>query len=91
MSEPRDRAELLAALHAAGAASEDDERELEALLQADPSLRDVVRDFEDSIAALASSFEPLETSPTTLRRIQKKIARDGGGLFARLRNWLSGS
>ncbi len=61
MSEEKERAELLAALHAAGAASEEDEQELAALLEADPRLQQVVQDFEDSIAALASSFEPLET------------------------------
>jgi anti-sigma-K factor RskA len=85
----RERAELLAALHAAGAASEEDEQELEALLQADSSLREVVRDFQDSIMALASSFEPLETSPKTLRRIKRKIAREKGGLLDRVRSWFS--
>ena len=74
-----ERAELLAALHAAGAASEEDERELAALLRADPSLEQVVKDFEDSIAALASSFEPLETSPRTLGQIKKQIAQENGG------------
>ena len=87
MSEPKERAELLAALHAAGAASEEDERELEALLAADPSLVEVVREFEDSIAALASSFDPLETSSRTLGKIQKQIAKEKGGLFSRVRAW----
>ena len=73
MSEQKERAELLAALHAAGAASEEDERELAELVQADPSLEHVVKEFEDSIAALASSFEPLETSPKTLGKIKKQI------------------
>jgi anti-sigma-K factor RskA len=91
MSDDKERAELLAALHAAGAASEDDENELRALLEADPSLDAVVRDFQDSIAALASSFEPLETSPKTLGRIQKKIAREKGGFLSRLRGWFSKS
>lgn len=85
MNEHKERAELLAALHAAGAASDEDERELEALLEADPSLREVVRDFQDSIMALASSFEPLETSPKTLGQIKKKIAKDRGGWLDRLR------
>jgi anti-sigma-K factor RskA len=89
MSDHKERAELLAALHAAGAASEEDEKELQALLEADPSLEEVVRDFRDSIAALASSFEPLETSPKTLGQIQKQIAREKGGWLARLRGWLS--
>lgn len=89
MSDPKERAELLAALHAAGAASEEDERELQALLEADPSLEAVVRDFRDSIAALASSFDPLETSPKTLRKIQKKIDREKGGLLTRLRRLFS--
>jgi anti-sigma-K factor RskA len=89
MSEETERAELLAALHAAGAASEDDERELEALLEADPSLEQVVKDFEDSIAALASSFEPLETSPRTLGKIKKQIAQEKGGVLGRLRAWFS--
>ena len=87
MSDETERAELLAALHAAGAASEEDEQELQRLLEADPSLEEVVRDFQDSIAALASSFEPLETSPKTLGQIQKKIAKEKGGLFGRLRSW----
>ena len=91
MSDEKERAELLAALHAAGAASEEDEQELQALLEADPSLEEVVRDFQDSIAALASSFEPLETSPKTLGQIQKKIAREKGGLLSRLRSWLTKS
>ncbi|KPK14679.1 MAG: hypothetical protein AMJ62_12165 [Myxococcales bacterium SG8_38] len=91
MTDPKERAELLAALHAAGATSEEDERELEALLEADPSLREVVRDFQDSITALASSFDPLETSPKTLSQIQKKIAKEKGGLLNRLRSWLSRS
>jgi len=91
MSDETERAELLAALHAAGAASEEDEQELQALLEADPRLEDVVRDFQDSIAALASSFEPLETSPKTLVQIQKKIAKEKGGLLGRLRSWLSKS
>jgi len=91
MNDQQERAELLAALHAAGAASEEDEQELQALLEADPRLEDVVRDFQDSIAALASSFEPLETSPKTLVQIQKKIAKEKGGLLGRLRSWLSKS
>jgi anti-sigma-K factor RskA len=91
MSEDQERAELLAALHAAGAASEEDERELAALIEADPSLEQVVQDFEDSIAALASSFEPLETSPKTLGQIQKQIAKEKGGVVARIRNWFSKS
>jgi len=89
MSDKKERAELLAALHAAGAASDEDEKELQALLEADPSLEGVVKDFQDSIAALASSFEPLETSPKTFGQIQKKIARERGGLFSRLRSWFS--
>ncbi len=89
MTDDEERAELLAALHAAGAASEEDERELAALLEADPSLEAVVRDFEDSITALASSFDPLETSPKTLSEIQKKINQEKGGFFARLRGWFS--
>ena len=91
MSEQIERAELLAALHAAGAASEDDEKELAALIEADPSLEQVVKDFEDSIAALASSFEPLETSPKTLGQIKKQIAQEKGGVVARLRSWFSKS
>lgn len=89
MSDEKERAELLAALHAAGAASEEDEKELEALLEADPALAAVVKDFQDSIMALASSFEPLETSPKTLGQIQKKIAKEKGGFLGRLRTWLS--
>jgi len=89
MSDEKERAELLAALHASGAASEQDEKELEALLEADPDLAAVVKDFQDSIMALASSFEPLETSPKTLGQIQKKIAKEKGGLLGRLRSWLS--
>ncbi len=89
MSERKERAELLAALHAAGAASDDDEKELTALIESDPSLEQVVKDFEDSIAALASSFEPLETSPKTLGKIKKQIAQEKGGFVARLRGWFS--
>jgi anti-sigma-K factor RskA len=91
MNEERERAELLAALHAAGAASEEDEKELEALLAADPSLAQVVQDFQDSIAALASSFDPLETSSRTLGKIQKQIAKEKGGIMSRLRAWFSKS
>jgi len=91
MNEERERAELLAALHAAGAASEEDEKELEALLAADPSLTQVVKDFQDSIAALASSFDPLETSSKTLGKIQKQIAKEKGGILSRLRAWFSES
>jgi len=87
MNEEQERAELLAALHAAGAASEEDEKELEALLAADPSLLEVVRDFQDSIAALASSFDPLETSSRTLGKIQKQIAKEKDGIFSRLCGW----
>lgn len=87
MNEQQERAELLAALHAAGAASEEDEKELEALLAADPSLSEVVRDFQDSITALASSFDPLETSSRTLGKIQNQIAKEKGGLLSRVRNW----
>jgi hypothetical protein len=43
------------------------------------------------VAALASSFEPLETSPKTLRQIQKKIAREKRGFLSRLRSWLTKS
>jgi len=85
MNEQQERAELLAALHAAGAASEEDEKELKALLAADPSLVEVVKDFQDSIAALASSFDPLETSSRTLGKIQKQIAKEKGGILSRLR------
>lgn len=87
MNEQQERAELLAALHAAGAASEEDEKELEALLAADPSLSEVVRDFQDSITALASSFEPLETSSRTLGKIQNQIAKEKGGMLSRVRSW----
>jgi anti-sigma-K factor RskA len=83
MSDEKERAELLAALHAAGAASEEDEQELQALLEADPGLQEVVRDFQDSIAAL--------TSPKTLGRIQQKIAKEKGGFLGRLRSWFSKS
>ncbi len=89
MNEKQERAELLAALHAAGAASEEDEQELAALLADDPELEKVVRDFEDSIAALATSFDPMETPPRTLDQIQKKIAEEKGGVFARLRSFFS--
>jgi anti-sigma-K factor RskA len=89
MSDQKERAELLAALHAAGAASEEDERELAELLQGDPSLERVVKEFEDSIAALASSFEPQETSPKTLGRIKKQIAQEKGGVVSRIRAWFS--
>ena len=89
MSENKERAELLAALHAAGAASEEDERELEALLQSEPELAGIVKDFRDSIAALASSFEPLETPPRTLGRIQTAIAKEKGGFLRRLRAFFS--
>ncbi len=89
MSENKERAELLAALHAAGAASEEDERELDALLQSNPELEAMVKDFSDSIAALASSVEPLEAPPRTLGKIQKEIAKDKGGLVSRLRAFFS--
>jgi anti-sigma-K factor RskA len=89
MSDEKERAELLAALHAAGAASEEDEKELQALLAADPSLEQVVNDFQDSIAALASSFDPLETPPRTLGKIQREIAREKGGFLNRVRSWFS--
>jgi anti-sigma-K factor RskA len=85
MNEKQERAELLAALHAAGAASEEDEEELEALLALDPALADVIKDFQDSIAALASSFDPLETPSRTLGKIQKQIAKEKGGVLNRLR------
>ena len=91
MNEEQERAELLAALHAAGAASEEDEKELEALLAADPSLAEVIKDFQDSIAALASSFDPLETSWRTLGKIQKQIAKEKGGIWRRLRGLFSKS
>ena len=92
MNEREERAELLAALHAAGAASEEDEKELAALVEADPSLQRLVNDFEDSIAALASSFEPLETSPKTLGKIKKQIAEeDEKGVVAKLKAWFSKS
>jgi len=91
MNEQQERAELLAALHAAGAASEEDEKELEALLAADPGLVEVVKDFQDSIAALASSFDPLETSSKTLGNIQKQIAKEKGGVLNRVRGWFSRS
>lgn len=87
MNEEQERAELLAALHAAGAASEEDEKELEALLAADPSLTEVVKEFQDSITALASSFDPLETSSRTLGKIQNQIAKEKGGILSRLRSW----
>ena len=89
MNERKERAELLAALHAAGAASDEDERELAQLLQDDPELQRVVRDFEESIAALASSFDPMETPPATLHNIKKTIAKEKGGFFARVRSIFS--
>ena len=89
MSDDRERAELLAALHAAGAASDEDDAELQALLEADPSVEEFVSEFCDSIVALASSVEPIETSPKTLVKIQKKIEGDQGGFLGRLRRWLS--
>lgn len=89
MSEQQERAELLAALHAAGAASEEDEQELGALLAADPSLEQVVVEFEESIAALASSFDPLATPGKTFGAIKKQINQEKGGLLARVRGWLS--
>ncbi len=89
MTDQEERAELLAALQAAGAASNEDDQELEALLVADPNLRTVVRDFQDSITALATSFDPLQTPPQTLRKIQKQIAREKPGVLNRLRGWFS--
>ena len=89
MSENKERAELLAALHAAGASSEEDERELETLLQSDPELAAIVKDFSDSITALASSVEPLEAPPRTLGKIQREIAKEKGGLLNRLRAFFS--
>lgn len=89
MSDTKERAELLAALHAAGAASEEDERELAALLEQDPELERVVKDFEDSIAALASSFDPMETPPRTLHSIKRQIAQEQGGLINRIRRMFS--
>ncbi len=89
MSDPQERAELLAALHAAGAATAEDEQELAALLEADPSLQQVVSEFEESVAALASSFDPLETSASSLTAIKKQIKQERGGLLARLRAWWS--
>ena len=91
MTDETDRAELLAALHAAGAASEEDERELRALLADDPGLQRLVREFEESIAALASGCEPLETSPAILRRIRKAIDPDEAGVFRRFLRWFSRS
>ena len=87
MTDNPERAELLAALHAAGAASEEDEAELRALLEEDPSLESVVSDFRDSIVALASSVEPIETSPKTFAKIRAEI--EGEGVLARIRRWLS--
>jgi len=89
MSEQKARAELLAALHAAGAASDEDERELAALLEAHPELEKVVNDFEESIAALASSLDPMETPPRTLVNIKKKIAEEKGGILNRIRSIFS--
>lgn len=89
MSDQEERAELLAALHAAGGASEEDERELAALLAADPSLERVVAEFEESIAALASSFEPLEAPRETLTEIKKQINEEKDGPLAQLRRWWS--
>ena len=83
----RERAELLAALHAAGAASEEDEKELEELLRQDPSVEQVVRDFQESMALLGSSVEPLKTPMRTLREVRRKIRHDEGGLVARIRSW----
>ena len=91
MTNEGERAELLAALHAAGAASEEDERELQALLADDPSLHRIVCEFEESIAALASGCEPLETSPATLQQIRKTIDPEEAGLFGRLLRWFSRS
>ena len=79
--------ELLAALHASGAASAEDEAELQALLEQDPSLQRIVSEFRDSIVALASSVEPIETSPKSLAEIHAKI--DDGGIRARLRRWFT--
>ena len=87
MTDHSERAELLAALHAAGAASEEDEAELRVLLEEDPSLGVVVSDFRDSIVALASSVEPIETSPKTIAKIRAEI--QGGGVLARIRRWFS--
>lgn len=89
MNDKQERAEMLAALHAAGAASDDDEKELAALIADDPDLEKIVRDFEDSIAALATSFDPMETPPRTLGQIQKKIAKEKGGVLSRLRSFFS--
>ena len=91
MTDETERAELLAALYAAGAASEDDERELRALLADDPGLQRLVREFEESIAALASGCEPLETSPAALRQIRKAIDPKKPGLLRRLLHWFSRS
>ena len=87
MNDRNERVELLAALHAAGAATQEDEQELAALLEADPGLQQVVSEFEESITALASSFDPLETSATSLTAIKKQIKQERGGLLARLRAW----
>lgn len=85
MTDSEERLELLAALHAAGAASAEDEADLQQLLEADPSLAGVVAEFRDSIVALASSVEPIETSAQTFRSIRRRVREEEGSWLER---WL---
>lgn len=73
MSALSDDAELLAALHAAGAASEEDEAALEQMLAEDPDLESMVTEFRDSIVAVASSVEPIEAPGDGLSAIQQRV------------------
>ena len=70
----RSRIEELAALVAAGAATDDERAELESLVAADPAAAAELAAFEEAAAALALALEPVAPPPGALDGIKKKLA-----------------
>jgi anti-sigma-K factor RskA len=69
-----ERADTLAALRAAGAATAEEIQELNALCVQSPEIAALVRSYEDAAAALAEGLPPVEPPPGALDAIRRRIA-----------------
>lgn len=69
-----ERAEALAALSAAGAATAEEIQELNALCARSPEIAGLVRSYEQAATALAEGLPPIDPPPGALDEIRRRIA-----------------
>lgn len=76
MSLDHDRLEQLAALSAAGAATDQERAELDALIDTHPEAADVKRELDDAASLLAMDLPPVAPPAGILERIRGEIRND---------------